>query len=163
NAQTVVEVLKTQVGILVRDFLGNGKTASVDVRGFGETAPSNTLVLIDGRRANEITLAGVDWSQIPLDRVERIEIIRGMGSVLYGDSAVGGVINIITKKGKGRPSFEAETNYGSYRFNSQRGGVSGSQKGFSYSLSGSHQGTKGYRENNEFRANDFGGKFGYEP
>ena len=163
NAQTIVDVLKTQPGILVRDFLGNGKTASVDVRGFGETASSNSLVLIDGRRVNEITLAGVDWSQIPLDRVERIEIIRGMGSVLYGDSAVGGVINIITKKGKGRPSFEAGANYGSYRFNSQRGGVSGSQKGFSYSLRGSHQATKGYRENNEFRANDVGGKFGYEP
>lgn len=162
NAQTIVEILKAQPGILVRDFLGNGKTATVDMRGFGETAPSNTLVLVDGRRVNEITLAGVDWSQIPLDRVERIEIIRGMGSVLYGDNAVGGVINIITKKGRGRPSLEVGAIYGSYEFNSQRAGLSGSQKGVSYSIRASHQGTKGYRENSELQAFDVGGKLGYE-
>ena len=65
-----------------------GKSASVDIRGFGETAPLNTLVLVDGRRVNEIDLSGVDWTQIPLDQIERIEIVRGAGSVLYGDNAL---------------------------------------------------------------------------
>ena len=98
NAQNRVDLLRDEVGVVVRDFYGNGKTASVDIRGFGETAPLNTLVLVDGRRVNEIDLSGVDWTQIPLDQIERIEIVRGAGSVLYGDNAVGGVINIITKK-----------------------------------------------------------------
>ena len=86
------------MGVVVRDFYGTGKTASVDIRGFGETAPLNVLVLVDGRRVNEIDLSGTDWTQIPIDQIERIEIVRGAGSVLYGDNAVGGVINIITKK-----------------------------------------------------------------
>jgi len=98
NAQAVTDVLKDEVGVVVRDFFGTGKSASVDIRGFGETGPLNTLVLVDGRRINEIDLSGVDWTQIPLDQVERIEIVRGAGSVLYGDNAVGRVNNIITKK-----------------------------------------------------------------
>ena len=97
NAKTVVDLLRYEEGIVVRDVLGTGKTAQVDLRGFGETGPYNTLVLVDGRRVNEIDLSGVDWTQIPLEQIERIEIVRGTGTVLYGDNAVGGVINIITK------------------------------------------------------------------
>ena len=92
NAKNIIEVLKYEEGISVRDKLGNGKGAEIDLRGFGETASYNVLVLVDGRRVNEIDLSGVDWAQIPLEQVERIEILRGTGSVLYGDNAVGGVI-----------------------------------------------------------------------
>ncbi len=90
NAKTVTDVLRDKADVVVRDLYGNGKSVSVDIRGFGETAPSNVLVLVDGRRVNAIDLSGVDWVQIPLDQVERIEIVRGAGSVLYGDNAVGG-------------------------------------------------------------------------
>ena len=82
----------------------NGAGTSVDLRGFGATASSNTLVLLNGRRLNDIDLSGVDLSAIPRDSIERIEITRGnSGAVLYGDGAVGGVINIITKTGTGSP------------------------------------------------------------
>jgi iron complex outermembrane receptor protein len=90
NSKTVVDLLRNEADVVVRDFYGNGKTASVDIRGFGETGTLNTLVLIDGRRVNEIDLSGVDWSQISLDQVERIEIVRGSGTVLYGDNAIEG-------------------------------------------------------------------------
>jgi outer membrane cobalamin receptor len=97
NAGSIPDLLRSQEGIVVRDLLGTGKTAQVDLRGFGESAPYNVLVLVDGRRVNEIDLSGVDWTQIPIENIERIEILRGTGSVLYGDNAVGGVINIITR------------------------------------------------------------------
>ena len=77
TAQNIPDLLKTEVGIKVTDITGNRRSIRVDLRGFGATGSSNTLVLVDGRRVNQADLSGVDWSQIPLDRVEKIEIIRG--------------------------------------------------------------------------------------
>jgi len=162
NAQVVVDVLRDEVGVVVRDFYGNGKTASVDVRGFGETAPLNTLVLVDGRRVNEIDLSGTDWTQIPLDQIERIEIVRGSGSVLYGDNAVGGVINIITKKPEKAFSAQAGIALGSYHFNKENGSVGGKWGPLGAILSFGYDATEGYRDNGWFRAKDIGGKITYD-
>jgi iron complex outermembrane receptor protein len=162
NAKTVVDVLRDKADVVVRDFYGTGKTASVDVRGFGETAPLNTLVLVDGRRVNEIDLSGVDWTQIPLDQVERIEIVRGAGSVLYGDNAVGGVVNIITKKPEKPFSANAEAVGGSYGYNRESASVSVKWGPLSAILSASHNSTEGYRENGFLRAEDVGGKLIYD-
>src|SRR5512143_3858269 len=101
TAKDIPNLLRMHGGLQVTDVTGNGRSYRVDLRGFGETAQSNTLVLVDGRRINQADLSGTDWTLIPLDRVKRIEIIRGArGSVLYGDNASGGVINIITKEGE---------------------------------------------------------------
>jgi iron complex outermembrane receptor protein len=161
NAQIVLDLLRTEVGVIVRDWTGSGTTSQVDLRGFGETAGSNTLVLVDGRRVNEIDISGVDWTQIPLDQVERIEVVRGSGSVLYGDNATGGVINIITKVGKGKPSFEVGTSFGSFELDRERASFGGSTKNSSYSLRASHQSTDGYRDNSDFETRDFGAKFSH--
>jgi len=64
-AETVPELLKTTAGIVINDITGNGRNFTVDLRGFGETAPLNTLLLIDGRRVNQADLSGVDWTLIP--------------------------------------------------------------------------------------------------
>ena len=162
NAKTVVDVLRDKADVVVRDFYGTGKTASVDIRGFGETAPLNTLVLVNGRRVNEIDLSGVDWTQIPLDQVERIEIVRGAGSVLYGDNAVGGVINIITKRPEKAFSANAEAVGGSYGYNKESASVSGKWGPLSAILNASHNSTEGYRENGFLRAQDVGGKLIYD-
>jgi len=162
NAQTVIDLTRSEVGVVARDFYGTGKTASVDIRGFGETGPLNTLVLVDGRRGNEIDLSGVDWTQIPLDQIERIEIVRGAGSVLYGDNAVGGVINIITKKPEKPFSGKVEGQVGSYHFNNESGSVSGKWGPLSGVLSAGYNATEGYRENGFLRAKDVGGKLIYE-
>jgi len=162
NAKATVDLLRNEVGIMVRDFTGNGKTTSVDIRGFGETGPLNTLVLVDGRRVNEIDLSGVDWTQIPLDQVERIEILRGPGSVLYGDNAVGGVINIITKKPEKPLSFRLEATRGSYLYHKENGSVSGKWGPLSAILHAGYSSTEGYRENGFLRYKDVGGKIIYE-
>ena len=162
NAQNVVDLLRNEADIQVEDYYGNGKSAVVDIRGFGETGPLNTLVLVDGRRVNAIDLSGVDWTQIPLDQVERIEIIRGGGSVLYGDNAAGGVINIITKKPEKPFSASAEVVGGSYGYNRESASVSGKWGPLSAILNTSHNSTDGYRENAFLRAEDVGGKVTYD-
>ena len=94
------QLLGLQPGIHSRDLFSgtNGTEATVDMRGFGAVGTQNTLVLLDGRRLNDVDLAAVDFSNLPLKNIAYIEIIRcHAGSVLYGDGAVGGVINIVTK------------------------------------------------------------------
>ena len=162
NSKTVVDLLRSEADVVVRDFYGNGKSASVDIRGFGETGPLNTLVLVDGRRVNEIDLSGVDWSQISLDQVERIEIVRGSGSVLYGDNAAGGVINIITKKPEKPFSASLEGVGGSYNYNREGGSVGGKWGPLSAILNASYNSTTGYRDNGFLRAKDVGGKLIYD-
>ena len=75
-----------------------GIGAVVDMRGFGSSAQSNTLILIDGQRLSPIDTSSIHWESVALDSIERIEIIHGSGSVQFGDGAVGGVVNLITKK-----------------------------------------------------------------
>ena len=162
NAKTVVDLLRSEEGIVVRDLLGHGKTAQVDLRGFGETGPYNTLVLVDGRRVNEIDLSGVDWTQIPLEQIERIEIVRGTGTVLYGDNAVGGVINIITKIPTEKLTVMAGALAGSYSRHKEQVSISGSRENIGASLFASYDSTDGYRDNGQFRAKDIGGKIVFD-
>lgn len=163
NASQVVDLLKSVPGVTVRDLYGNGTKAAVDIAGFGEQAFLNVLVLIDGRRANDVDLSGVDWSQIPLDQVERVEVMRGgSGGVLYGDNASSGVINIITKKGYGPLKVDMGAAYGSYAQNTQKISLSGDVPDkFSYWLSSSRDATNGYRKNTYNKAQDFASQFEY--
>ena len=119
-------------------------------------------MLVDGRRVNQIDLSGVDWTQIPLDQIERIEIVRGSGSVLYGDNAVGGVINIITKKPEKPFSFQTGVALGSYNYNKEYGSVGGKWGPLSAILSMGYNATEGYRENGFLRAKNVGGKIIYD-
>lgn len=162
NAQTIPDILKSQTGLIVRDWYGNGTKTSVDLRGFGELSALNVLVLVDGRRVNEVDLSGVDWTQIPLNQVESIEIMRGSGSVLYGDNAAAGVINIKTKKGQGKPKWEIDTEVGSYDLNKQKVSFDGAEDNLSYFFSGSRDSTHGYRKNSYYKASDFGSRITYK-
>lgn len=161
TAKDIPSILRTQVGIHVTDVMGNRRNYRVDIRGFGETAQSNTLVLVDGRRINQADLSGTDWALIPLDRVKRIEIIRGgRGSVLYGDNAAAGVINIITKEGD-KLKTGAEVLAGSYDTFKGNAYVSGSYKNLSYAISGNYLNSDGYRDNSDTEAKDLGVNLGY--
>jgi len=161
TAYDIPDLLRSQVGVHVNDIAGNRRSYTVDLRAFGETASLNTLVLVDGRRINQADLSGSDWALIPLDRVKKIEIIRGgRGSVLYGDNASGGVINIITKEGEAFRTG-AEINGGSYDTFKGSAFVSGTQSKLSYALSGSYLTSDGYRDNSDTEAKDLGLNLGY--
>jgi len=161
-AQTTVDLLRSEAGVVVNDLRGTGKSVFMDIRGFGEIGPLNVLVLVDGRRVNEIDLSGVDWSQIPLEQIERIEILRGPGSTAYGDNAAAGVINIVTKRAQKPLSFGADISGGSYHYNNENASVSGKWGPFSGILNGGYHATDGYRDNGFLRAKDLGGKLVYD-
>ena len=101
SSNSIPEVLSQLGGLVVNGTsLGQlGIGASVDAGGYGATANSTTLVLIDGQRLNPIDSSSVSWESIPLGSIQRIEILRGGASVQYGNGAVGGVVNIITRNG----------------------------------------------------------------
>jgi len=95
-ASSVVDVLRNRGSVRITDLFGDGSRATISVRGFGDNAGSHALVLVNGRRLNNNDLASADLNSIALKDVERIEILEGSASTLYGDQAVAGVINIIT-------------------------------------------------------------------
>lgn len=162
--KNLAEIIEEKTGIFVTDQIDNPKGMKVDMRGFGDSSASNVLVLIDGRRTNQIDLSGVDWGQISLDSIERIEIVRGPSTVLYGDNASGGLINIITKKGvTAKPEIKVGGSLGSHQFKKVFTSISGSTKVADYFLNYSHQESDGHRSNSEYWDNNFFGKTTLRP
>ncbi|MDH3635318.1 MAG: TonB-dependent receptor [Gammaproteobacteria bacterium] len=98
GVSTTSEVLRGIPGVQVDDLFGSGSQINVSVRGFSSTANANTLILVNGRRLNYSDTASPDLHHILPRDIERIEVMVGSAGSLYGDQAVGGVINIITKK-----------------------------------------------------------------
>ncbi len=162
GATTVVEVLDKLESVQFRTYSGNASQAQIDMRGFGGDNPfGKTLILLDGRRLNRTDMASINWMQIPVNTIEKIEVVRGPGSVLYGDAAIGGVINIITKKGKGRPEFNVSALGGSYGLHNERIGVTGAAGKWTYALTGENNFSFGYRDRSKSSAQGGGFDVGY--
>ncbi|MCA6072636.1 MAG: TonB-dependent receptor [Endomicrobium sp.] len=112
HVETLGELLQNEVGINFQSEGGAGAVTSVTIRG---TSYQQTLVLIDGRKINDISLGGADITSISTNIIERIEIIRGSGAAIYGAGAFGGVINVITKKATDiSPIIAGTISYGSF-------------------------------------------------
>ena len=142
--ETVEDVLRTVPGVDIRRSGSIGKFSNISIRG----ANSNQVqVLVDGVRVKSPTLGQADLSDISPDLIERIEVIRGPQSTLYGADAIGGVVNIITKKGKGPFSGTVEGGAGNYDTYTGRGWFSGIYSLLDYSGSISHLESNGQFKN----------------
>jgi vitamin B12 transporter len=115
QAADVPALLKSLSGVEVYQSGGIGKQSSLFLRG---TNSSHTLVLVDGVRISSATTGMTQIDQLMLDQVERVEVVRGNVSSLYGSEAIGGVIQIFTRRGMGAPSFNGSIGAGSH--NTQR-------------------------------------------
>lgn len=139
-------------GVYGRQSLDSSPDFSLDLRGFGANGSQNMVVMLDGVRMSENELSGPVLSTIPIETVERIEIIRGGSSVLYGEGATGGVINIITRRA-GTPgtrgSLRAEA--GQFSHHDVRASVARSWDGAAFDAAIGNQGTDNYRANGSFR------------
>jgi len=162
GAYHIAEVLRGQGGVQIRDFFGDGSRATIDMRGFGDSASSNTLVLIDGRRLNNPDIGSPDLNSIALDDVERIEVVQGSAGVLFGDQAVGGVINIITRQ-PGALRHSLKLSAGSYNtVNLHAMSSQALDNGINYRASLDVRESDNYRDNNELSYLNGFGKLGYD-
>ena len=165
-AQTLPDILSQAAGVQVTHLYGNptGINDMVDLRGFGAFAQSNVLILVNGRRFQDLDLQGFDFSTIPLNSIERIEITRGnSGTVVYGDGAIGGVINIVTKTAAVAPfSGKVEGAVGSYGYQEGRISAASSFGPWSASLYGNTVGWSGYRQNSKSNQQNVIGNLNYK-
>ena len=151
----VSEVLQKIGGLTVRQNLDGSTNGVIDIRGFGDAADNNVLVLLDGVRLSENEQASARTSLIPLEAIDHIEITRGGSSVLYGDGATGGIINIVTKTNLNDLTI-ASAAIGSYS-NLQSSVFHGHKKdGISLTLFGRQLDGNGYRQNSGARERSAG-------
>ena len=160
---TLVDALEDLAGVFFRSSTGIVAQAEVSMRGFGESSHGRVLVLLDGHRLNRPDMRGINWLQIPVENIERVEVVRGGNSVLYGDHAVAGIINIITRKGAEKEiAVSVSALGGSYDLNQERVGVSGSTGILTYSLNGERTASSGYRQRSAYDSLGFGGNLGLD-
>lgn len=149
---SVADALRIVPGLDVLNTGGPGQTTSVFLRG----ANSNqTLVIIDGIEMNDPASPnnGFDFANLTVDNIERIEVLRGGESSIYGSDAIGGVINIITRKGAKTPRYTVEAQGGSYDSFRVNGAVSGGTDTIDYSLGSSHLETNGFSAADRIQGN----------
>jgi iron complex outermembrane receptor protein len=150
-AGSLPELLSKLGGLHVRDNAGS-PDKQLDLRGFGITADQNTLVLVDGVRINQNDIAATRLSTIPLQAIERIEILPGGGAVPYGGGATGGTIHIITRTARADgPRAAASLEAGSYGLADARLSSTVTGERFGLSVHANHVESDGYRANNRLR------------
>lgn len=120
GARHANEALRWIVGVTSRINSAGGKDQTLDLRGFGEASASNQVILVDGIRQNEGDMEGNSLSWIPIEMIERIEIVRGSGSVLYGEGATAGTFNVITKTNAAKDGGNVSFVRGSYQTSEER-------------------------------------------
>lgn len=169
--RTVADALRMVPGLDVKSYNGAGSPTDISLRG----APSyHTLVLVDGVEVNDPSDAqgGYNFANLTTDNIERIEVLNGPQSTLYGSHAIGGIINIITKRGEGKMKAFLTAEGGSHYTAKETAGISGSVKQFQYLFNISRLDTDGISaanskngnsENDPFQNTTVSARFGIAP
>lgn len=156
NATSVAELLPTIPGVAITNqYGGYGARTGIAIRGINGGADSQKLLLlIDGRPANGAFKGTINWSTIPLSNVERIEVVRGPVSVLYGNNAFGGAVNIITKKPE-KDSTTISTSYGSWATQTWSLVQEGKTDKVGYTFTADYGKSNGFRDHSDYEGNTF--------
>src|SRR6266705_4096349 len=143
GAQSVAELLARVPGVEIATNGGPGSTTSVFLRGANR---GHTLVLIDGLRVGSSSDCATALEEIPLEQIDHIEILRGPASSLYGADAIGGVIQIFTRRSHGALSANASAGYGTYGTGTTRVGISGAagERGWRFALQAGARRSQGF-------------------
>src|SRR2546421_6741104 len=141
QATSVQELLTGEAGVQIPNNGGLGKATALFLRG---TDADQVLVLVDGIKLTSATLGTTAFEYLPVEEIERIEIVRGPRSSLYGSEAVGGGIQIFTRRGQGQPQLTVSAGGGSHNTENTSAGFSGNTSGPSYSASSSYLRSEGY-------------------
>jgi len=162
GAKTVQEAIQWANNIVMYDLLGNAFQQTIDLRGFNAQPVPSTSVFVDGQRINEPDFNTVNFDLIPFDTIERIEIIPGPATI-YGKNAMGGVINIITKRGGKKHQVTGEAMGGSWARQRYTINASGPIGKFDYYANFAREMEDGYRDDSGARISRAYGRFGYHP
>lgn len=155
----IEEALRTVPGVEILRSGSPGKTTSIQIRG---VSSSRVQVLVDGMRVKSPTLGTAELADFTPEAIDRIEIVRGPQSTLYGSDAMGGVVNIITKKGTGPPRGSVSFGGGSYETFRETASVQGASRGFNLSVSASRFDSRGQFDNDDADQTALAGRVGYD-
>jgi vitamin B12 transporter len=156
--RAVQEPLRNVPGVQVQTSGSPGRLSTIRIRGAN---PTQVQVLLDGVRVKSLTSGDFDFADLTLDGIDRIEILRGPQSTLYGADAIGGVVQVITRRGQGPPSGFVDLEAGNYETFRGRAGVSGSEGPWSYTLGVSRLDFGGQFENDEHDVTSVNARLGY--
>src|SRR5689334_20422602 len=164
GATSLQDALRRLPGVTTADQQGNPFQMDVSVRGFSGTSvtgvPQGISVFVDGVRVNEPTAEEINFDLLPLDDVERIELIRGPGAV-FGRNTLGGVLNIVTRRGAEIREVVTEAEWGSFGRQKYRLRVGGTEGPFDYYVSGTYFTEDGWRDASTSRLGKLFGRIGF--
>lgn len=162
----LAEALPRAPGVTVNQTNPGGYDMTVSIRGSSDfkigSVNNRVLVFVDNRPVNQPDQGTVNWNMIPAEDIERVEVLRGPASAIYGSAAVGGVINIITKNGRSDYANRALVRYGTFNtaeLYASGGGAAGNFDGY---VSARHKQSSGYRSNGDYRSDGVFGKGEYD-
>ncbi|WP_423935829.1 TonB-dependent receptor domain-containing protein [Comamonas sp. 23] len=165
---SVADVLARVPGIQISRNGGPGTTTSVFMRGADSRF---TAVYVDGVRMDSQSTGGASWQSIPLALIDRIEVLRGPAAAVYGSDAMGGVVQIFTKKGEGAPQPYVGLGVGNRGTFTAEAGISGGADGWDYALGLNRSQTDGFNartvatanpDKDDYRSNAVSGRLGYQ-
>lgn len=159
GGDTLADAIGRLPGVVLYNQTGNPFAPTLDQRGWNATPVPATIVLVDGVRVNEADLGQVNWQLIPLESIERVEVLPGPNTI-YGKDALAGVIAVFTKRGTKKTEATASAGVGSYGRVESDASVRGEAAGIDYSAGGAHAREDGYRRGASSRMTTLNGSIG---